>query len=137
MFDCLPIPENAELEAVQQFFSDQGRELTEAVRLLGGAGVKARAIACAVRLKTASNIDSRTRRDLAAIQRLLALQAVGHPDNIETALFSQMDPASRDVETICLLTDRLETLIEAIWPHQPKSSATRVEHRDLSSPAAT
>lgn len=134
MFDCLPTPENTALDAVRQFILDHGHELAEAGRLLVGAGAEARVIACIVRLETAISIDSRMRRDLAAIHRLLALQDVGHPDNIETALFSQIDPASRDVETICLLTDRLETLIEAIRPHRPNSSA-KTDRRDLSRPA--
>ena len=115
MFDSLPVDNHgAVLAAVRLFFANHAHELADAARLLGGAAAEARVVSCGLRLETATRIDAPIRRDLASFHRLLALTDVGDPDRVETELFSTVDPASRQVDTICLLTEMLEDLLGAI-----------------------
>lgn len=115
MFDSFPTePRNDVLDRVRCFFFDHGHDLAMAASLLGGAAAEARVISCAIQLEEAQRVDGRIRRDLAAFHRLLGLENVGDPHNLETAFFSELDPASAEVETICLLTDRLEELLRDI-----------------------
>ena len=48
------------------------------------------------------------------LHRVFSLDRVGDLGCVETVLFSRIDPASRMVETICLLTDMLAEVLEAI-----------------------
>gem|GEM_PF-6462768 len=48
------------------------------------------------------------------IHRLLSLENVGDPDCLETELFSNLYPDSAEVETICLLTEMLEELLNQV-----------------------
>jgi hypothetical protein len=120
MFDSLPTEPRDELLArVRCFFFDHGHDLAQAAGLLGGPAAEARVLSCAIDLDTKGRIDHRVRRNLAALHRLLALDNVGDPDVLETALFSTLHPSSVEVETICLLTDMLADLlrdIDAAWP---------------------
>ncbi|MDD9738057.1 hypothetical protein PVW53_21375 [Seohaeicola sp. SP36] len=115
MFDSLPTePRDHILDRARCFFFDHGHDLASAAAMLGGAAAEARVVSCAIHLEETGRIDRRTRRDLVALHRLLALHDVGDPDDLETALFSTLHPASAEVETICLLTDMLEDLLRAI-----------------------
>ncbi len=115
MFDILPLVACDEhLDAVRSFFCEHGHELAGAVRRLGGAAAEARVIDFALRLETADRFDGRLRRDLLALHSLIALRAGGADDPVEIDLFIDLDPASREVETICLLTDRFEDLLQDI-----------------------
>ena len=69
---------------------------------------------------TASCIDSRIRRDLVAFHRLLGLHDVGDPDRLETELFAAINPATAQVETICLLTEMLEDLLTTTPKRGPR-----------------
>jgi hypothetical protein len=125
MFDALPSENHdAVLTAVRAFFTDHGHELADAARLLGGAAAEARVVSCGLRLETATRIDAQIRRDLASLHRLLALTDVGDPERIERALFSTIDPASRLVDTICLLTEMLEDLLRTIDSHASGNRST-------------
>lgn len=102
------------LERIRGFFLFNGHDLALAALQLGGAAAERRATSCADRLATARRVDHHIRRELKAIHRLLSLENVGDPDNIETALFSNLDPASAEVETICRLTDMLDDLLREL-----------------------
>jgi hypothetical protein len=115
MFDSLPIKSRDEaLTAVRMFFADHAHELADAAFLLGGAAAEAKVVSCGLRLEATTQIDAQIRRDLASLHRLLALTDVGDPDRIETEFFSTIDPASNQVDTICLLTEMLEDLLRII-----------------------
>ena len=115
MFDSLPTePRDEVLDRVRCFFFDYGHDLARAAARLGGAAAEARVVSSAIDLETTLRIDRRIKRDLVALHRLLGLQDVGDPDDLETALFSTLHPASAEVETICLLTDMLDDLLRAI-----------------------
>ncbi len=115
MFDYCPTKARfGLLERIRRFFLDNGQELALAASQLGGAAAERRVASCAGRLVTARRVDHHIRRELNAIHRLLSLEDVGNPDNIETALFSDLDPGSAEVETICRLTDMLDDLLREL-----------------------
>ena len=111
MFDAMTLVERDEhLEAARSFFCQRARELADAALLLGGPSAEARVIRCSKRLMTASRFDGGLRRDLVALHRLFSLRDAGDAD----AALPDLDPASPEVEQICLLTDRLEDLLREI-----------------------
>jgi hypothetical protein len=115
MFDTLPIPTRHDLlDEVRCFFSDHGHDLSGAAGLIACARGEARVISLALRLERVATLDQGIRRDLARLHALLALDDVREGDPIETFLLSGPGPASRKVEIICLLTDRLEELLSWI-----------------------
>ena len=115
MFDYFSAEPRDEIAGrVRCFFIEHGHDLACAAALLGGASAEARVISCANRLETATRIDRRIKGDLVATHRLLGLQDDCDPDSLETALISTLHPASAEVETICILTDRLDDLLRAI-----------------------
>jgi hypothetical protein len=115
MYDGLPTPTcNDLLDEVRCFFSDHGHDLPDAARLIAGAHGEARVISLALRLERVAAIDEGLRRDLAGQHALLALEDVREGDPIETFLLTGPGLASRKVEIICLLTDRLEEFLSWI-----------------------
>ncbi len=115
MFDYAPTdPRDEPLTLARCLFFDHGHELAEAAAMLGGASAEARVVSCALQLQDAGRITPRIERDLVLLHRLLSLDRVGDPECLETSLFSEIDPASRQVETICLLTDMLADILDAI-----------------------
>ena len=115
MFDFVRSkPGSNALDFARSIFVDHGRDLAEAATLLGGAPGEARVASCALQLATAARITPRVRRDLVAVYRLLALGNVGDPDGLESGLFSLLHPASPEVETICMLTEKLEELLNQV-----------------------
>lgn len=115
MFDYASTdPRDEPLTLARCLFFDHGHELAEATAMLGGASAEAKAVSCALQLQDASRITPRIERDLVLLHRLLSLDRVGDPECLETALFSEIDPASRQVETICVLTDMLADILDAI-----------------------
>jgi hypothetical protein len=112
MFDTLPThSRNDLLHEVRCFFFDHGHDLSDAACLIAGVQGEARVIALALRLERATVLDDDIRRDLARLYDLLALEDVHEGDPIETFLLYGKGPASREVETICMLTDLLEDLL--------------------------
>jgi hypothetical protein len=128
MFDAFPTEARFDLlERIRRFFLLHGTDLALAASLLGGTAGVRRVGSCTGRLETAGHIDHHIRRELRAIHRLLSLDAVGDPDNLETALFSDLNPGSAEVETICRLTDMLDDLLQeadAAADHQSRSQPT-------------
>lgn len=115
MFDYAPTdPRDEPLTLARCLFFDHGHELAEAAAMLGGASAEAKVVSCALQLQDAGRITPRIERDLVLLHRLLSLDRVGDPECLETALFSEIDPASRQVETICVLTDMLADILDAI-----------------------
>ena len=115
MFDAVDFTERDEaLANARSLFFHHGHDIAQAAALLGGAVAEARVISCALRLETATRIDARIRRDLVAMHRLLALHDVGDPECLDPDYFCDLHPASAEVETICLLTDRLDDLLRSM-----------------------
>ena len=103
-----------QLAAVRAHFDTHGTALCNAAGLIDGdAGM-----ACVLRLmsvlREAPRLDRATRRRLVDLHRLLSLDPV--VDDLEPDLSSWilLDPASPEVEELCLLTDRLYDLLVVI-----------------------
>ena len=127
MFDFVPTESRDEPTMLARcLFFDHGHELAEAAAMLGGASAEARVVSCALTLEEAGRITSRIQRDLVSLHRLLSLEQVGDLDCLEAALFAEMHPASREVETICLLTDMLADVLDAIDAAAQTQPATAV-----------
>ena len=115
MFDSLPTDARDEtLQAARRLFFDHGHELADAAARLGGAPGEARVVSCALQIEAARRMNHRIRRDLVALYRLLSLEEVGDPECLETDLFGALDPATPEVEAICLLTDLLSDLLAQV-----------------------
>lgn len=115
MFDFVPTEfRDAPLTLARCLFSDHGHDLAEAAAMLGGASAEAKVVSCALQILETGNVTPRLQRDLISLFRLFSLDRVGDPDCLETMLFSGISPASRMVETICLLTDMLAEVLDAI-----------------------
>lgn len=115
MFDHLHSETRDEtLDLARCFFFDHGHDLAAAAALLGGAHGEARVVSCGLHVEAASRMTHRIQRELIALHRLISLADVGDPDRLETELFSAVNPASPEVESICLLTDLLEELLSEI-----------------------
>ena len=115
MFDYVPNETRSEsFVLANRLFINHSHNLAEAAAMLGGASAKAKVGSCALRLQDANRITPSIRRDLVSLHRLLSLDRVGDPECLETALFLEIDPASREVETICLLTDMLTDILDVV-----------------------
>ncbi|MGR3510107.1 MAG: hypothetical protein ACU0FF_12520 [Sulfitobacter sp.] len=102
------------LDLARCLFFFHGQDLADAAARLGGPHCEERVVSCALEIETASQMNHRIRRELAALHRLLSLEDVGHPERLETVLFTGLDLANSEVEEICLLTDLLAELLSQI-----------------------
>ncbi|MCZ4368831.1 hypothetical protein [Sulfitobacter dubius] len=114
MFDNLPteVPDEP-MSLARCLFFDHGHELAEAAAMLGGASAEAKVVSCALKLPEASKITSAIRPDLVFLHNLLSLDLTGDPECPEAALFNAIDPASREVDMICHLTEMLTDILVA------------------------
>jgi hypothetical protein len=102
------------LAAVRAHFAEHGDALCNAAALIDGEAGTARVLRLMSGLREASRLDRTTRRRLVNLHRLLSLDPI--VDDLEPDLSSWvlLDPASPEVEELCLLTDRLYDLLVVI-----------------------
>lgn len=102
------------LAAVRAHFAKHGDALCNAAGLIDGEAGTARVLRLMSGLREASRLDRATRRRLVDLHRLLSLDPV--VDDLEPDLSSWilLDPASPEVQELCLLTDRLYDLLVVI-----------------------
>ncbi|WP_112323977.1 hypothetical protein [Oceanibium sediminis] len=103
-----------QLAAVRAHFDKHGSALCTAAGLIDGEAATARVLRLMTGLREASRLDRATRRKLVDLHWLLSLDLVG--DSLDPELWSWplLDPASPEVEELCLLTDRLYDLLVEI-----------------------
>lgn len=94
-------------KAFLTFIQDYSEALQNAALLLGGQWALKRVQFLIDHLGCNRTLTRRAKQDLVALHKLLTLQNVGDPERIETALFSDIDPADPVVEELCLLSDAL------------------------------
>lgn len=136
MFDVNPIGATA----LQKLFHDHVEKIQNAALLLGGQSELARVQRVVDDLNWSPQITSRTQREIMHLHELFTLQHVHDEDRPESAFFAMLDPASPEVEDICLLTDRLEdairrdgiTITEAQLPTLESAERSAVAPRGLS-----
>lgn len=129
MFDHLHTEtRDGPLDLARRFLFDHGHDLAAAAALLGGAYGEARVVSCGLHVEAASRMTHLIQRELIALHRLLSLADVGDPERLETELFSAIDPASPEVESICRLTDLLAELLREIGAVLSRRSAEPAAH---------
>ena len=102
------------LARARSFFAEHGHQLATVAALLGGAAAEAKVVSCAFRLEGCTRIDRRLKQDIEALHRVLTLEDIPDPDDPNGEFLPSFDPASQDIELICLLTDMLQELLSEI-----------------------
>lgn len=105
---------NLQLAAARAHFDKHGSALCNAAGLIDGEAGTARVLRLMTGLREASRLDRATRRRLVDLHRLLSLDPVIDELEPDLSHWSLFDPASIEVEELCLLTDRLYDLLVEI-----------------------
>ncbi|GGF86144.1 hypothetical protein SAMN05216376_1294 [Mameliella alba] len=100
-----------QLTAVRAYFDKHGAALCNAAELVDGEAGTARVLRLMSRLREASRLERATRRRLVDLHRLLSLDPVIDAFEPDLSSWMLLDPASPEVEELCLLTDRLYDLL--------------------------
>lgn len=103
-----------QLATVRAHFAKHGTAMYNAAGLIAGEAGKARVLRLMSGLREISRLDRATRRKLVDLHRLLSLDPVGDDLEPDLSSWSLLDPASFEVEELCLLTDRLYDLLVKI-----------------------
>jgi hypothetical protein len=112
-----------QLAAVRVFFDEHGAALCNAAGLIDGEAGTARVLRLMSGLREASRLDRATRRRLVDLHRLLSLDPVVDTFEPDLSSWILLDPASRQVEELCLLTDHLYDLLVAIGEREEERDA--------------
>jgi hypothetical protein len=112
MFDSISTsPRDVVLERARSFMCEYGHMLAAAAAWIGGASSEARVISTAIEIETAQRMTRRIYLRLDAIHRTISLSSHEEYDPFDDDLFLAFDPASREVEEVCLLTDLLADIL--------------------------
>ena len=114
MFDIPPKP-----TCLHHFVEENAEALQNGALLLGGWPWLKRVQCLFETLHTGNSLHGRAGRDVAALHDLLTLAHVHDPFRPEAAYFAALDPASSQLEEICLLADELRQAFEEDCPGQP------------------
>ena len=103
-----------QLTAARAHFDKHGAALCNAAGLIDGVAGTASVLRLMSGLREASRLDWATRRRLVYLHRLLSLDPVIDAFEPDLSSWVLLDPASPEVEELCLLTDRLYDLLVEI-----------------------
>ncbi|MCA2011026.1 hypothetical protein LCM17_05980 [Cereibacter sphaeroides] len=103
-----------QLTAVRAHFDVHGAALCNAAGLIDGEAGSARVLRLMSALREASRLDRTTRHKLVDLHRLLSLDPVIDEFEPDLSSWVLLDPWSREVEELCLLTDQLFDLLVEI-----------------------
>ena len=111
-----------DLSALRQFFEEYQDGLATAAELL--AGKRGRRVVDTIMkgLDVDGALARVTWNALRDLLGILTLENVHDEDREEAALFAAIDPADPVVEEICLLSDGLRRLLEAMISEQPETA---------------
>ena len=112
-----------QLAAVRTFFDEHGAALCNAAGLIDDEAGTYRVLRLMSGLREASRLDRATRRRLVVLHRLLSLDPVVDACEPDLSCWILLDPASREVEELCLLTDHLYDLLVAIGEREDERDA--------------
>lgn len=118
-----------QLAIVRAHFAKHGAALCNAAGLIDGDAGTARVLRLMSGLREASRLDRTTRRSLVDLHRLLSLDPVVDAFEPDLSSWILLDPASPEVEDICLLTDRLYDLLVEIGERDDESHAIALTHQ--------
>lgn len=100
-----------QITITRSFFTEYGTALCNAAGLIDGAAGTARVLRLMSMLREVPRLDHPMRRRLVDLHRLLSLDPVIKAFEPDLSSWTLLDPASADVEELCLLTDRLYDLL--------------------------
>lgn len=100
-------------DPLRHFLKDHLDELESAAALLGGANACHNLRRLIDELNRNPGLSLVAQARLVSLVDLLSLEHVGDPDRMETGLFMEINLASPIVADICLLTDQLQSAIDA------------------------
>lgn len=109
-----PRPSDPRLDAARDHFATHGPALVNAATLIGGDTAGQRVLRLTTRLGEARRLTRHLAQELVDLHRLLLLDLPGDIEGGAYDLALLLDPASRQVEEICLLADRLQDLLGTI-----------------------
>lgn len=111
------------LAAARAFFEEHGVALCNAAELVDGESGRARVLRLMSGLREASRLDRATGCKLVDLHRLLSLDPVIEEAEPDLSSWILVDPASPEVEELCLLTDRLYDLLVEIGERDDERDA--------------
>lgn len=118
------------LSTVRGHFAENGAALCNAAGLIDGDAGTARVLRLMSDLREATGLDRGIRRRLVDLHRLLSLDPVFDGFEPDLSFWALLDPASPEVEQICLLTDRLFDLLVEIGERDEHQGAMALALRD-------
>ncbi len=113
-----------QMAIARAFFAEQGAALCNAAGLIDGEAGTARVLRLMSMLREALRLHRTLRLKLVDLHRLLSLDPVIEAYEPDFSTWVFLDPASEEVENLCLLTDRLYDLLigisdlDAEWERQ-------------------
>ncbi|MEP2952646.1 MAG: hypothetical protein ABJN39_04635 [Sulfitobacter sp.] len=116
-----------QLATVRVHFDEHGTALCNAAALIGGDAGKARALRLISSLREVPRLDRTTRQKLVDLHRHLSLDPVLDGFEPDLTFWVLLDPASAEVEQICLLTDQLHALLVEIGERGEQQDALALE----------
>ncbi len=126
-FPTQTLSADPQLATVRAHFDEHGTALCNAAALIGGDVGMARTLRLMSALREATGLDRTTRRRLVDLHRLLSLDPVINGFEPELTSWVLLDPASAEVEQICLLTDQLHDLLVEIGERDKQQDALALE----------
>lgn len=114
---------DSQLATARAFFDKHGAALCNAAALIDGSAGEARVLRLMSELRDATRLDRASRRRLVDLHRLLSLDPVIEDLEPDLSSWILLDPASPEVEALCLLTDRLYDLLIEIGERDEERDA--------------
>ena len=114
---------DTKLTYVREYFAEHGTALCNAAKLIGGSAGEASVLRLMSELQEATCLTRTTRRRLVDLHRLLSLDPVVDEEGPDFSFWTLLDPASPEVEELCLLTDGLYDLLIGIGELDEKREA--------------
>ncbi len=105
------LPADPQLATVRSNFAEHGTSLWNVAGLIDGDAGTARVLRLIPGLRAATRLDRTTRRNLVELHRLLSLDSVIEVREPGLSSWVLLDPASPEVEALCLLTDQFYDLL--------------------------
>lgn len=103
-----------QLTTVRAHFAKHGTALCNAAEMIDGEAGYSSVLRLISSLREASRLDRTTRGKLVDLHRLLSLDPVIDAFEPDLSSWTILDPASEEVQELCLLTDRLYDLLVKI-----------------------
>ncbi len=120
-----------QLATVRAHLDEHRTALCNAAGLIDGDTGTARVLRLMSNLREATRLDRATRRGLVNLHQVLSLDPVFDDFEPDLSHFMLLDPASPEVEQICLLTKRIYDLLIEIGELDDQQNALALALREM------